>query len=338
VAGVLAGLAIFVRSRRRETLGGALVFTFFCAIAAWFFWPVNFVKVLAPEEATAPRNEWPDQTKLGFSFVERRVGPKGTSRFTFGDVGRRSGTFRRIKGFTHLEGLPEGWFAYSNHHESELTLSTGELLPSREVSWGGLGPWLILPDVGIPIPHRSDNQMGEVDLGEFPLSKLAAAMTGARLKGTIQVPLKRPVILARLPLRPGQVARIGNRHLRIIKVAQRDRVIDYQLIVESLGVWGRGDWIAEPHRRIVTIVVNAGKREFLTMAGQRSSGDRSGHYDFQRQEFSETIWRDPLKRWDDSPIPDDWLDGAELLVLGDESGGRFSQDFDFVDVTLRNEP
>ena len=337
-AGSLIGLVMFVRSRRHETIGKSLIFTGLAATAAWFFWPVNFVKAFAPSEAAASTNEWPDQTKLEFSFREQQVGPNRKSRFTFSDGGYNDTTYRRVRAFSQLKGLPAGWYAYPNGYESELSLSNHRVVPSRYESWAGLSETIILPRVGIAPRHQNDNQLSEVELAEFRLPDAADAMTGAKIKGTIHVPLKRPVVLARVPFRKGVSARIGNRHFRITQVGWNNNKISYNLVTETTRVQLRGGWISEPHRQVETLVINAAKQEYLESGNSASSGDSAGRYSLLNQHFSKSvIWRDPMKKWDAGLVPGDWLDGAELLIIGDEYGGTFSQAFDFSDINLNNE-
>ena len=337
-AGMLIGMAWFVRSRRHETISKSLVLTGLAATAAWFFWPVNFVKALAPSEATAPANEWPDQTKLEFSFGERPGRPNRKSRFTFGDGGYNDTYYRRVQAYTQLKGLPEGWYAYPNSYESELILSNHRVVSSHSESWAGLSQTIILPRVGIAPPYQYDNQLSEVDLAEFRLLDAADAMTGAKIKGTIHVPLKRRVILARVPLRKGVSTRVGNRHFRITQVERNDNKISYNLVTETTRVQLRGGWNSEPYRRVETLVINATKHEYLKSGNGASSADSTAHYSLQNQEFSDSvIWRDPQKQWDAGLVPEDWLDDAELLIIGDEYGGTFSHGFDFSDIHLSNE-
>ena len=337
-AGSLIGLVLFVRSRRHETTNRSLLLTGLSATAAWFFWPVNFVKAFAPSEAAAPVYEWPDPTKLEFSFREQQVGPNRKSMFTFSDGGYNDTTYRRVRAFSQLKGLPAGWYAYPNGYESELSLSDHRVVPSRYESWAGLSETIILPRVGITSPYQNNNSLSEVDLAEFRLPDAADAMTGAKIKGTIHVPLKRPVILARVPFRKGVSARVGNRHFRITQVEQNNHKISYNLVTETTRVQLRGGWISEPHRRVETLVINAAKHEYLQSGNSSSSGDSTGHYSLQNQRFSKSvISRDPMKKWDAGLVPEDWLDGAELLIIGNEYGGTFSYAFDFSDINLSNE-
>jgi len=339
---LLVGLLLCIRARLPERLAAVIPGTALVAALAWFFWPINFVKTFTRPETEAPRSECPDLSTLKFSFREQKswskekAGPVLT-RFSFSDGGYNDTTYRRIDGHSHLEGLPEEWFAYPNSYDSELLLSNGKTLLSQYTAWAGLSETMALPLVGIPLTwDKSSNQLAGVALAECPMPKAADAMTGAKLRGKVHIPIKRPVILARLPLRNGVSTRIGNRHIRITEVERIDTKIHYKLAIEKLRVRSRGGWNSEPHRRIEFLAVNVGKREFLTPASNSGFGGSSGHYSLEGQDISQSIWRDPRKEWDGSPIPEDWLDEAELLIVGDEYGGTFSQSFDFSDVPLSN--
>ena len=195
-----------------------------------------------------------------------------------------------------------------------------------------------LPSVGIALRHQNDNPLSEVDLAEFRLLDAADAMTGAMIKGTIHVPLKRPVVLARVPFRKGVSARVGNRHFWITQVERNNHNIIYNLVTETTRVQLRGGYISEPHRRVETLVINAAKHEYLQSGNGAGSSASTGHYSLQNQRFLKSvISRDPMKKWDAGLVPGDWLDGAELLIIGDEYGGTFSQTFDFSDINLNNE-
>jgi hypothetical protein len=342
VLGLSGGLFLCLRARRPERLAAAITGTALVSALAWLFWPLNFVRTFTRPEAAAPRSEWPDLSSLRFSFREQKswsvekAGPTPT-RFSFSDGGYNHTTYRRIRGYTQLDGLPGEWFAYPNSFESGILLSNGKTLSSRYTAWAGLSETMALPLVGMPLPwDKSLNPLSEVELAEFPLPEASDAMTGAKLKGKIHIPFKRPVILARLPLRNGVSAKIGNRHIRIMEVERIDSKIHYKLAIETLRGRSRGDWNSEPHRRLQFLVVNVGKREFLTLQSGGSSHLALGRYSLEFHHISQSIRRDPSKEWDGSPIPEDWLDGAELLIVGDEYGGTLSQSFDFSEVTLNN--
>lgn len=342
VAGLVAGCRVCLHARHPERLGLVISGTALIAALAWFYWPVNFVKTFTRAEAEAPRAEWPDLSRLKFSFEERKqwssqkAGPVPT-RFTFSDGGYHYTKYRRIRAYTKLDGHPDEWFAYRNSFDAQLVLTNGKTLVSRDTAWAGLSETAALPLVGIPLPwDKASNMLNEVELAEFPLPEAADAMTGAKLKGKIHIPIKRPVILARLPLRDGVSARIGNRHIRITDVERIDAEIHYKLAIETPRIGLRGGWYSEPHRRIEFLAVNVAKREHLTLGSNSGFGGSSGNYSLEGHDISQTIWHDSTKKWDGGVIPGDWLDGAELLVVGDEYGGTLSQSFSFSDVTLSN--
>lgn len=342
VAGLVAGCRVCLRARHRERLGLVISGTALIAALAWFYWPMNFVKTFTRAEAEAPSAEWPDLSRLKFSFEERKqwsrekAGPV-PARFTFGDGGYNGTIYRDINGHTRLDGLPDEWFAYPNSIDAQLVFSNGKTLASRYTAWAGLSETMALPLVGIPLPwDKASNPLSGVALAKFPVPEAANAMTGAKLKGEIHIPIKRPVILARLPLRDGVSARVGNRRIWITDVERLDKKIHYKLAIETPRIGLRGGWYSEPHRRIEFLAVNVGKREYLTQGSNSGFGDSSAHYALEGHDISQTIWHDPKKKWDGGLIPGDWLDGAELLVVGDEYGGTLSQSFSFSDVTLSN--
>lgn len=339
--GALIGIVLFIRSRRGATVSTALAVTAVCAIAAWFFWPVNFVEAMTPPQREAAKSEWPDLSKLKFSFTEQPGWSRNKSepvmtRFSFSDGGYNDTTYRGIRTHTRLEGLPSGWFAFPNSYRSDLTFSNGRTVPSKFDSWGDLDEKIALPLVGIPSPWNYDT-LSHVALAEFRLPDAAGVMTGAKLKGVIEVPLKRPVILARMPLRKGASLRIDGRLLQITRAQRLDDKIDFNLVMETPIIFSRGGWSAGPDPRLQTLVVHPARREFLTNGSSGSSGKGIGHYGLQNLDFSQTLWRDPMTKQEDRTIPDGWMDGAELLILGRESGGTFSQSFEFSDVTLSND-
>ncbi|TAG09320.1 MAG: ABC transporter permease [Verrucomicrobia bacterium] len=342
VLGLAGGLFLCMRARRPERLAAVISSTVMIAALAWFFWPLNFVKTFTRPEATAPRSEWPDLSKLKLSFREQeswsqKKAGSVPARFSFSDGVYNDTTYRRISGHTQLDGLPEEWFAFPNSFEYELSLTNGKTFSGRYTASAGLWELMALPLVGMALPwDKSTNPLCDVELAEFPLPKAADAMTGAKLRGNVHVPFKRPVILGRLPLRAAASTKIGNRHISITEVERNDMEIRYKLAIEQLRVLTRGDWYSESHRRIEFLAVNVAKREFLRQGSAESSGRSFGHYSLQFLDFSQTIHRDLTKEHDGGIIPEDWLNGAELLIVGDEFGGTLSQSFDFSEVTLSN--
>lgn len=333
LTGAVIGIALFARSGRRETMTRSLAITTLCALASFFFWPLNFVKALATPHREAPENEWPDQAMLKFAFEANR---NYKSIITFnGDGGYNDVTYRPIHGNGRFTGLTDGWRP-SPHtsYESELTLSNGRTLSSHREAWVGLGPQAVVPLLGIPGPFGiDDKQSFGVQLAEFKLEDAVGAMTGAHLKGTMQIPLKRPVILARIPFRKGASIQLGNQRINLTKVETNPAEITYTIIQQKPLIKLRGAWFDHDGGAIDFIVINAHRKEFLYHGSQSSGGNSSGYYSIVRKDFTQPIWQPSGKT---GPIPIDWADDAELLITGDENGGSFSQPFDFPNINLSN--
>ena len=335
VIGLLAGLFLTFRVRRPERLSAAICGTTLAAALSWFFWPVNFVKTLTRPEAEAPRSEWPDFSAVGFLFEERRIAPKEIRKFSLGLGSHNDVYYQSVRAFTRMDGLAPGWFAYPNGYRSSLRSPNGMVFHSLYTAWAGLAAEMVLPSVGIPSPWQIVNGATQVDIGEFPLAAIESAGPGASLEGEVRIPIKRPVILARIPLVPGSSARIGSRRLTVtrVEIGDRDR-ISYQVIEERAMSRLRGGWSGEPHRRIDMIVIHSERKEFLTNGGHGTSNLSTANYTVSRNDFKQLVWRDSTISNHDRSIPPDWLDGAELIITGDEYGGTFTRGFRFENVNL----
>ena len=333
LTGALVGIVLFARSGRRETITQSLAITTLCALASLFFWPLNFVKAFAPPHREAPGNEWPDQAKLKFAFEADR---NYKSIITFnGDGGYNDVTYRPIYGNGRLTGLTDGWRpSFDTSYESELTLSNGRSLSSHREAWARLGPQVIVPMLGIPGPYGTDDkQSSGFELAEFKLQDAVGAMTGAHLKGTMKIPLKRPVVLARMPFRQRTSIQLGNQRIDLAKIETNLDDITYTIVQQKPLIHLRGAWHSDGGV-VDFIVIHAGRKEFLYKGSASSRNTTSGHYAIELKDFTEPIWRQDFNK---HPIPPDWIAGAELLVIGDENGGSFSQSFDFPNINLSNE-
>lgn len=339
MAGALIGIMLFAHSRRRGSISKSLALTTVCAIATLFCWPVNFVKAFAPAPREAPKNEWPVQTKLKFAFEEQISGrDERKSIFAFnGDCGYNDVNYRKIQGNARLTGLTGGWQpGYDNSYQSVLTLSNGTTFSGNHKAWGNLGWQSLLPRLGIPCPNYTDpaKQVSQFALSEFKLEDAGGAMTGAKLKGTMQIHLTREVVLTRLPFRKGESTRIGKRLIEISRIEHSGDRINYAVTTQSALVQLRGGEFANNRSSLEFLVVNAGRGEFLFKGSQSGRSGPAGHYSLGTLTFSESIWN---KDYKEIPIPPDWLDGAELLIIGEEDGGSFSQNFDFQNINLGDE-
>lgn len=335
LAGAVLGILLFARNRRRQTVSISLTLTALLTIATLLFWPINFVKTLVPTQREAPKREWPDQSRLRFSFEEQRVGRDGRSIFDFAGGEDNGGRYRLIRGFSRITGLSDGWqVADQNSYESKLTFSNGRCFDRRSTAWAGLNPAAILPRLGIPSDYPDpDKRIYQFELAKFRLENAVGALTGAKLSGTMQIHLKRPVILARIPLRKGASTMIDGRLITVTAVVNTENEIRFNFVTQTHMVHLQGGWQKIWANRFEYIVIHEARRQSLYQQGSGESNLRSGHYSVQKEDISGTL-RELHK---EIPIPPDWLDGAELLVIVDENGGSFSQSFDFPNINLSNE-
>lgn len=333
LTGSVIGIMLFVHSGRRETITKSLVITALCALATLFFWPLNFVKAFAPPHREAPRSKWPDQRKLKFYFEEDRNWKSIVSSTNSGSYNQV--TYKSIDGNGHLTGLTNGWRpSLDTSYQSLLTLSNGKTLSSRREAWATLGARAIIPTLGIPSPYQIDErQSSAFQLAEFKLQDAEGAMTGAHLKGTMEIRFKRPVILARMPFRQGSSIQLGNQRIDLTKVETNLDEITYTIVQQRPLVQLRGAWFDHDGGVVDFIVIHAGRKELLYEGNASSGNNTSGHYAIAKKVFTSPIWKPDFKK---HPIPPDWADGAELLVIGDENGGSFSQAFDFPNINLEN--
>jgi hypothetical protein len=333
--GAVLSILLFARTRSRQTASISLAFAAVITIATLLFWPINFVKTFAPAQREAPKREWPDQTKLRFAFEEQRVGRDGTSIFSFGDGEDDGGRYRQIRGFSRITGLGDGWQAADqNSYESRLTLSNGRSFDRTSIAWAGLNPATILPRLGIPGDSPDPNKrIYQFELAKLRLEDVAGALTDASLSGTMRIHLKRPVILARIPLRKGATAVVDGRLITITDVENSGNEISYNFVTQTHMVHLHGGWQKIWTNRFEYVVIHEARREALYRQGNSQSNRRTGHHSIQREDGQGKL----MRRYEELPIPPDWIDGAELLVIGDENGGTFSQSFDFPNINLSDQ-
>lgn len=332
--GAVLGILLFARNRRRQMISMSLAVTALLTIATLFFWPINFVKTFVPPVREAPKNEWPDQTKLKFSFGDPPEGMMPKETLSFNNGGYNGMTYRRIHGWYRLEGLSNGWMTAQNSYESELKLANGRVLTSHQSAWAPIPKVWILPTIGIKTsfgnPYRYPSK---ADLAEFNLADAADAMNGASLKGQLNIPIKRPVLLRRIPLKAGLSTHVGNHLVSITKVAVLGDEISFNIVVQTPLKFVRGGWQNIWTDRLEYLVINAARGEYLEDNGGGESNPHSGHLSVRNLDFSKAIF----PRHEYKEIPPDWLYGAELLIVGEEYGGSFSQSFDFPNINLSDQ-
>lgn len=334
LTGAVISIVLFVRSGRRETVTRSLAITSLSALAALFFWPVNFVEAFVSAPREAPRNEWPDQTKLKFSFGDPPEGQMPRKTLSFNNGGYNGMTYRRIHGWYRLEGLSNGWMTAQNSYESELKLANGRVLTSHQSAWAPIPKVWILPTLGIKTSFGNPYHCpSKADLAEFNLADAADAMNGASLKGQLNIPIKRPVLLQRIPLKAGLSTHVGNHLVSITKVEVLGDEISFNLVVQTPLNYSRGGWQEIWTDRIEYLVMNAARGEYLEHNGGGESNPHSGHLSVRNLDFSKTVF----PRHERRGIPSDWLDGAELLIVGEEYGGSFPQAFDFPNINLSDD-
>jgi hypothetical protein len=333
VLGLLAGLLLCVRVGHPERLSAAIAGTALVAALAWLFWPVNFVKTFTRPEAAATLSEWPDQSKIDFAFIEGPFADNDKSRVSWGFGGYNDVRYQDIRAFARMEGLDPKWFAYPNGYRSSLKSPVESIANSSSTAWAGLRADVILPTVGIPFPWKLPIGINDVEIGNFLTTDVKAAGTNATLAGEVHIPLKRPVVLARMPLKVGASTRIGNRRITItsVDITRPDRIA-YQVIEERPMTRFRGGWHGEPHRRIEMIAIHHERGEFLKSQSLGTTNFSTTHYSLSREDREEYIWLESGR--DNQPIPPGWLDGAELIITGDEYGGTFTREFRLDNLNL----
>jgi hypothetical protein len=335
VVGVIATLMIFTRTRRHDLPGKGALVTGLLTLVVWFYWPVNFVQALVPPQPRAPLEDWPDLKKVELQFEPQRVSRNRTSVISLGDGGRQDGTYRYIRGNGRLTGLPEGWYCPENFYESTLTLANGEVIKSRQDLPGGMSPTMYLQYIGIPRVFNRNKERMTVSLAEFKLQKAANAMTGASLEGTVQFPLKRVVVLAQIPFKVGASAWVQNHLITITNIVRRENGMAFSTIDEFARIRSQGQHPATGGNERQQVVVHPLRGEYLRPQASGTSSRQRGSYSIISREFERAEIATGNDVYPRIPIPPDWEDGAELVIVGHEYGGIYSQPFEFRDVDLR---
>jgi hypothetical protein len=331
LVGALICILAFVRSRRHETISKILGLTAICAAATWLFWPLNFVETFVLKQRVAAKSEWPDQTKLKFSFSNPpdSIMPKKTLFIDGIDNGI---TDHNIRGWYRLERLSNGWATSHDAYESELKLANGRVIRSHESIGGPVRMVGILPSLGIKSTFGNlYSNPSYADLAKFKLADAADAMSGATLKGQLHIPIKRPILLQRIPLKVGLSARVANNLISITKVENLGDEISFRLVVQTPLIELRGGWQEIWTDRFEYFVINAARGECLEKRGGGENNPHFGHLSVRNLDFSRMALQN---RYDHKQIPPDWLDGAELLIVGEEYGGTYSHSFQFSDINL----
>ena len=333
LTGTIIGVVLFARSRRRETITKSLTLTAVCVLAAWFFWPLNFVRACVPAQREAPKNEWPDPAKLKIT-----INPSQHSQSRFIKYGNRYNglTYRTINSYLDIKGLSPDWHPNAaNGYRSEIVLPDGRVIRRYRESFGQLHPTAILHQLKMKpdYPAMNDREW-QAELAEFKLESYAGSLKGATMKGELLLPLNRAVILARAPFKEGLLLHVPHRQIQIPRI----EVIGYELhwtlleVSSSCSLHGGATRLSE--NGIAFLVIQKDRGEWVQSNGGDRDGDAAGPCFLRRENFQGLIFPPDQKK----PVTPEWLAGAELLVIGQEYGGTITQSFDFSDVNLSTDP
>jgi hypothetical protein len=80
------------------------------------------------------------------------------------------------------------------------------------------------------------------------------------------------------------------------------------------------------------IAIHHERGEFLKSQSRGTSNLSTTHYALIRMDHEENIWLESGR--DNQPIPPGWLDGAELIITGDEYGGTLTREFRLENLNL----
>jgi arginine exporter protein ArgO len=329
LTGASISILRFVRSRRRETISRSLLATTACVIATLFFWPLNFVKTFVPPAREAPKNEWPDQSKL-----KAIIDPTAHSQSAFIKYsGSYNGVrYQSINSYFKIDGLSPDWFpAATNGYHSRIHLAAGPTIQRKRESWGSVHPTAVLHQLKMkPIYPVIGQREWQAELSEFKLESYAGSLSAARLSGVLLLPLYRAVILARAPLREGLSIHIPNRRIQIPKMEIIGDELHCTILEESSSISSRGGFTRLSEDSTAFLIIRKDRGEFVQSEAGGQTRSTAGHYSLRRTDLEGVIFQPNDKK----AVTSDWLAGAEILIIGQEYGGTLSQPFDFSDVNL----
>ncbi|MEO8614692.1 MAG: hypothetical protein ABI600_06090 [Luteolibacter sp.] len=333
--GILLGLLFTKSSQSPQALHKVLEVSILSALAAWFFWPVDFVGRLTPMPAQAAIAEQPTRDSFKIKFTASDENLHDGMYFDRSPYGIDSRPSLRINARYRLSGLPEGWWpSIGNGYSSEAVFkSDSPVMSYRELSPNKLFAKTIFRKIGI-MRKSANETIHLLTLARIDMAENQDATKISSLRGSVEFSLARPVVLARQALVQCRSFPIPGQSVTITKVRSSSERIDYSLELTGIKLRLRGGDTAINLNPIQFLVINRKRNEYLEPGSMGSRSEFLGNYQFSTLDFSCVV---RTLSEDDSQvgvIASDWLADAELLIVGSEHGGTFSQGFEFSNIDL----
>jgi len=333
--GVLLGLSFLQPNQSSRSLRTAIEVSALSALAGWFFWPVDFVRRFTPETPQAPIAERPTQESFKVEFTASAKNRFDGLYFDRSPYGFDSRPSLRINARYRLRGLQDSWWpSIGNGFSSELFFKPDSPLFSHtELSPDKLFAKTIFRKIGIMRESAEESvhifTLTRVDMaGKEDATKISA------LRGSVDFSLVRPVVLARQGLVQGRSFPISGKSITITKVKISSERIDYSLEFTGIKLALRGDDSSIRLDPIQFLAINRRHNEYLEPASIGTRLDVLGHYQCSTFDMSCVLRQLAENDSQVGTIDSDWLADAELLIIGTEHGGTFSQSFDFSNIDL----
>lgn len=333
--GILLGLLFTKSSQYPQALHKFLEVSILSALAAWFFWPFDFVSRLTPMPAQAAIAEQPTRDSFKIKFTASDENRHDGMYFDRSPYGLDSRPSLRINALYRLNGLQDGWWpSIGNGYSSESVFKSNSPVMSHRVpSPNKLFAKTIFRKIGVM--RKSANETIHLfTLARIDMAENQDATKISSLRGRVEFSLARPVVLARQALVQGLSFPIPGQSVTITKVRSSSERIDYSLELTGIKLCLRGGDTAINLDPIQFLVINRKRNEYLEPGSMGSRSEFLGSFKFSTFDMSCVV---RTLSEDDSQvgvIASDWLADAELLIVGSEHGGTFSQGFEFSDIDL----
>jgi|GEM_PF-5798887 len=333
--GVMVGLVFLKSSQYPQALRTVLEVSILSALGAWFFWPVDFVSRLTPGTPQAPIAERPTRDSFKVEFTASDKDGPDKLYFDRSPYGFDSRPSLRINARYRLNGLQDGWWpSIGNGYSSELSFKPNQpVLSHRELAPNKLFAKTIFRQIGIT--RRSANESSHIfTLARVDMAGKEDATTISSLRGSVEFSLARPVVLARQGLVQGRGFPMSGQSITITKVKISPERIDYSLELTGINLRLLGGNAAVKLDPIQFLVINRRHNEYLEPGSMATRSEFLGGYQFSTFEMSCVSRSLAEEDRQVGVIASDWLADAELLIIGSEHGGTFSQSFKFSDIDL----